>query len=277
MCGLLGLIGQLCVPLLLHISLSLCSAQVFRAPGKAVYTENGDYAHAVAVPYNLLTNIVSPSYHLLPARRQLLRFAGSDRPVSELSRRRGSRILKGSNRKPTAALLGGRTCGSLLTVSPGSAEPWYSALSLLFTPLVTLQTLFPLLACKSVDSAALLFQDMQGRHLQVMLALVLPSFLLNVFSHSQRFSCSAGCGQRPLLSTSLCGLVVINIPVSKQYCARVADFCVFSVLISVSVVFVSVQWRAYFAVTEASWVVIGRSVELLLHFRVAELYCGQYL
>lgn len=52
---------------------------------------------------------------------------------------------------------------------------------------------------------------------------------------------------------------------------------VFSVLISVSVVFVGVQWRAYFAVTEASWVVIGRSVELLLHFRVAELYCGQYL
>lgn len=150
---LVGLVGQLCVPLLLYLAYLYAVLRSSEHPAR-LFTLKTVIIHMQLLYLISYLRISFPPISPTPARRQLLRFAASDRPASELSRRRGSRIRKSSNRKPTAALLGDRTCGSLLTVLQVLEA------QSLGTPLVTIQTLFPLLACKSVDSAALLFQDM---------------------------------------------------------------------------------------------------------------------
>lgn len=169
-----------------------------------------------------------------------------------------------------------------------------STSTLLFTPLVTIQTLFPLLACKPVNSSSLLFLDMgqicwQGLHLKMVLTLLLPSFLLNVFiplvaaivlsllrpaAYSQCFPLWI-CGHRyGCTEALLCVwrgflLAVVIAAIGENNLVQITY--AFSVLIFICVITVTVSKYVYtedfnFAIAETSLVVTSLSVGFLSYF-----------
>lgn len=297
---LAGLIGQLCVPLLLYLAYLFAILRFSQHPAR-LFTVKTMITHLqllylmsylrISFPPHITYFLHGVSYCASLLVTDLpLRCFGVEVPEY-------GKAIVGSLLLPCLVAVHVGVC-SLLRKSWKRRALVLSTSSLLFTPLVTIQTLLPLLVCKSVDSTELLFQDMsqvcwQSWHLKTVLILVLPSFLINVFlplatilvlswlrpgTFAQYFPLWT-CGYKyPSTEAILCTcrsllMTVVILAIQENNLVQIAYL--FSVLISVCVVLATLnKWvcshGAYFAATEASLVITGLSTGFLSYFFLPE-------